>query len=1381
MDLLSSIVIGLFVNCLSEGIKGFSGWIKNKKEYERLNKIIETAISEIITKYEYTVLDSDKFGSYLHYYNLVENIFNYITSRSVSYRKDDFINKLFDNAYEYLKEGKKLVEDDKLAVREFIEKIYDIMWAYFTHDIPNDLIAVYFNTNQILATVNQIDDKQNKILNYLENQKSSSNELATSQELTPRQRTAPTYEPYMRIKKVYCSVPNYINRAVVHLKDISDCSWFPNKYSKKPLDVCLESKRVVLLGEAGSGKSVLLKQLAHEACDTEYYPLFCQLNQYDYSKSIEDLICDTYPSMVDYSKVFLILDGYDEIGSGKRDEFARRLLSFSSKNAKTIIIISTRSNFYIAGGDNGEESTFESFQPYEIVPLSKENIDTFLCNRGIDCEEFWSEVSNKKLESLVFNPFYLHAITTVFQEEHTLPDTGALKVFIETRLTESMRKYSRTQKIDIGSIYSALKDIAVSLQLAHLTDIDKSIAKTIIEDTNVFDMLLYSGIISESETGKLSFEHNNLREYLAAEYLSKLSIEELAPIICSEDYKVLPSYVNTLSYLIQMDSNGIYDYLFQHDPEILIRFEKNRLTAKQRSKIVKDYLDNLAEKRMWLSFGREHPNRLAVFGQSKDLCTYLLDQICKPVSIRSQHNAIYVLSHFTNLFGLEDDTRIVLFYAIKSDRTSNSVCDLMFETLAKLHLDNDEITDYAASIYRQTQSGSLCKGILNYLLISGRFRNHLNLFFYEAKKQRKDDDGYSFFYETLIRLCDSIDDIDSLCKVLRFLSSKHRSMRLYSSIYETIMKCALNLYPEHKTKIFNAVYKVMCNEWADTELIKQCVSFFDATKTRKRAFIKLYQSSGFIAHASYLLSIIGNEQCYTHLMNSVVKQPELIKANKEYIINVTMYLLRHNKPLGELYRTKLTTSGIKIPDVKVPIDYTQAQHKGKQLFLSWLFDYQLLIESLNDFASVFEKANITIKEASDRLCELLNDYNLDYDNYVKRQALLNLWWNVLQNISDNHTVFNCISKDAWMQHHFSLIRSFLSINDSLELTDKQACNLKHYCLSLLDSVDIKNGIKDTGKGFSYTNNLANFVFFSDLLDIEYDKRVYKDMMRVPCILFAHNDSNQFSIPAYIQKHLSDKEIREQIKSNFGKVCSITVDMYISYCKEKRNDAAIDYAKDYCLHANKTEAFFSNAVNYLYEIKGADYLYDILLDNAEGKLLQAIIDATVKEKSPRLRDRLEELSKSDDENCYLAALIELESEYGLNKYYEQIKRRNSSFQVDNGFYAGSPEQALETVCSIDLLSTIDSIKSVCFSPDFKDAPVFSLRSQLYKVYQNMASNNPEQVLCSLRSSAKCSDISDEERGFCNSLIETILPSYHYKKEKKWSLPDVRAFLANHQCF
>ena len=69
-------------------------------------------------------------------------------------------------------------------------------------------------------------------------------------------------------------------------------------------------------------------------------------------------------NLIDYEKVFLILDAFDEIGSEDKSQFAKKLNKFASQNPNTIILISSRNNFYSFAEEGESNGLFKGFAEY---------------------------------------------------------------------------------------------------------------------------------------------------------------------------------------------------------------------------------------------------------------------------------------------------------------------------------------------------------------------------------------------------------------------------------------------------------------------------------------------------------------------------------------------------------------------------------------------------------------------------------------------------------------------------------------------------------------------------------------------------------------------------------------------------------------------------------------------------------------------------------------------------------------------------------------------------------------------------------------------------------------------------------------------------------
>ena len=111
-------------------------------------------------------------------------------------------------------------------------------------------------------------------------------------------------------KKNYSDVTNYIPRKVALFSLIQERSiqlYFDNSLKKNLFELCTEEKHVVLLGEAGCGKSMELKRVAFQLSQSEYpyYPVYFKLNMYT-NEDICQLIPKQY-SVLDIHRLLMYM------------------------------------------------------------------------------------------------------------------------------------------------------------------------------------------------------------------------------------------------------------------------------------------------------------------------------------------------------------------------------------------------------------------------------------------------------------------------------------------------------------------------------------------------------------------------------------------------------------------------------------------------------------------------------------------------------------------------------------------------------------------------------------------------------------------------------------------------------------------------------------------------------------------------------------------------------------------------------------------------------------------------------------------------------------------------------------------------------------------
>lgn len=173
-----------------------------------------------------------------------------------------------------------------------------------------------------------------------------------------------------------------------------------------------KNRRNLVLGTAGSGKSVLLRKIAIDIInqDLGFIPTLIELRVListesttsisDYLHKIisthdEDFSTDQLHYALKLGKIALLLDGIDEIDHDRRELYEKEIAELSYKYPQTIIIASSR--------PDDTFSSWEEFHVYHAQPLDKEQAISLI--RKIDYDK---TVKDKFLEQLASGLYEKH-------------------------------------------------------------------------------------------------------------------------------------------------------------------------------------------------------------------------------------------------------------------------------------------------------------------------------------------------------------------------------------------------------------------------------------------------------------------------------------------------------------------------------------------------------------------------------------------------------------------------------------------------------------------------------------------------------------------------------------------------------------------------------------------------------------------------------------------------------------------------------------------------------------------------------------------------------------------------------------------------------------
>ena len=888
-------------------------------------------------------------------------------------------------------------------------------------------------------------------------------------------------------------------------------------------------------------------------------------------------------------------------------------------------------------------------------------------------------------------------------------------------------------------LFNCLEKLAFAIQCMHLIKISSRDFQHLIQDENHRDLIKYSGVFSKDTEGKWSFEHNNFREYLAAKYINRLDFTEITDLVCTSQNKVFDSWLNVLSFLVLIrEDNDLLNYLIENDPEMIVRFERSRVEGQIRDEIVMKTLDDFAQKNIWISNSINSTDLIARFGQSKKVCEYLLEQIKSPVNFRAQYNALSVLSEFTELYGMDEIIKNTLFDALKSDNVRYHEKQKVLDSLASLNLQTDEITEYIVKNYDNNKEPYYRLSILKYLHESNLYERHIDIFVeeYELVESRFNESS-RIRYE-ILDVFVKVREVTALGKVITSLG-KHRHNYSHDEEQQgVVMSNAVLVYNNGHKEIFDAVFNVLIDaELHNQSFFKQSVEFFEKTGTRLDAFMRLIHSDMDVNSYKIIQPILqlANDTCYMDLLDKYAENPSQYEA----IVKELASWLAEESLLQKRYKEVLLQNGILLPERRPPFDWKRAKQSGAQHYLNCLFEKEKYCELVRKMLQSMGKSNITFSELNAITYHPVNYH--DTGNIVEEYAMQQLYFRLIsyrdEDASDVYSTIESVSD--WKYFVITESYNILEKDGELQFSQLQKDFFEGYCREQLKDINFQNEIWEDAEGhINYTYRLLYFLFFSQYFDFQYEKDMYLNMLLVPSYFFKSKDGDHGKFSSYVVNKLSLSDIKERVRHNLLKetMCADAWDMHIQFCKDNNLDWGVSVAIQICQKALTKNWRKHKYIEYIEQVKGYQFVYEIFLETDDMDIIESIICITRKHKDAQLRKRLETLNQnSSQKHIYLNTLIALNSKYGLQKYAEIVIETMKATNMLNGSGLDSIIEAISTVQEITLLDEIDLLREILFLPDFQDKEEFGLQNSLYKAYENLARNDYELVKDHLETALK----------------------------------------------
>ncbi|MEE4889684.1 NACHT domain-containing protein [Pseudomonas alliivorans] len=347
------------------------------------------------------------------------------------------------------------------------------------------------------------------------------------------------------------------------------------------------SKRIIIAGSGGTGKSILMKHLFLDCINSgRYAPVMVELRDLNDSdlalddfieKTLADFSFNTTGNYIQKAKkaghFCFFLDGYDEVLHARRKKLIKEIKLMSDKYSACPIFLSSRPDEVFNG--------LESFSVFHILPLTIEAATALVEKLPFDLEtkqKFISALHEKLFhehQSFLSNPLLLSIMLLTYGENSEIP--SKLSIFYNQAFDALFRRHDaykggynrvRATSLDIqdfSRVFSLFSlqtydkrefKMSRTACLSYIDKSRKSLGKEFDPEDYLQDLLSAACLLTE-EGLDVAFAHRSFQEYFVA-----LHISSAAPEI---QEKLIQRYWRNLR------SDDVISLLMEINPELVER------------------------------------------------------------------------------------------------------------------------------------------------------------------------------------------------------------------------------------------------------------------------------------------------------------------------------------------------------------------------------------------------------------------------------------------------------------------------------------------------------------------------------------------------------------------------------------------------------------------------------------------------------------------------------------------------------------------------------------------------------------------------------------------------------------------------------------------
>lgn len=1122
----------------------------------------------------------------------------------------------------------------------------------------------------------------------------------TVEKLSPQFYPIPKPDPYL---------PRKVSQVAAQTKK-DDGSFFPQHETFDLLIVVRPGARIVLLGEAGMGKTTELDRICYELrVNHGYFPIRRNFKDYDHLTTTPFFEIPQELKVWE-NKVFIVLDGLDESDMVSAQNVIGKI---GTEHPKATILISCRKTAY-AGLPGFKAYQLERLSSWDIRNYLEENLGDFYGR----FTEYWAKRYRWEQDKLLENPFYLVRICDFFKENNwQLPNSLAdiFEYLIEKSLKKRLDDIGRVGKENRqnlrGNCRKSLERLAFVMEAMGENVISDSDFRRLIPDEEVQEVLCIQSSLLETTGGKWHFAHNNIQEYLAARAFSNANHFKVVKetIGAKPDYRRLKhSWSNTLSFFLAVTSENseirtdLENWLLENEPAMLIqigRNERERIGKQLRESAFQKEFKRCKKEDMFVGYRQYNYWEMAEFGESENNIRFLTKELGSEITPTVRNNALVLLKDMNPRLvpdDLKKDLRAQLLQIIYTSQENGAeVRHYAIEALTDLF---NDLTD--SEVERLIESHFDYKNA------------HVRTAVYALIEKRRLQTKYM---ARLIRRTEELDD-KTFREEARLLDESWRLERCFESLeseeelvgffenYPIVIehwhdrggKLPLNRLLEKSTtstltddgasRILDAM-KERFAEWLryhrDVEG-RMVIPFLEKYRLGFRLFQYCIEKEG-IPNAEAQLF---DDEC----LQFVVERFDGGNLKREYVQNLINWVAHQNKSMLKpllIRLNEVASVPFTLPEIAPPVDFKKKKIEDLQREKEMLFKKEKLLAAIEGIFSEFGVTQFEKGEIYDYNRKRRNGLPL-YENYPLR----------LSRIIDEDTpttkdeIVDKLTQN-WEWVFVREVRQFLinhksdiDENSELDLTPEEILNVEKWCKSHCPKMDLDNNV---------TWGDVTFVFFLLRCGFNgYPDKLYLDLVGHG---FQYHIGSELDIFDYIlsnKPHLkSQLETRVIENLKIGKAKGYEFTTHLQFVRSQKLVTALPVLRNYTEGKVELDSYDKRLVlEIAIELgESAAYLKNLLReieDHQEERRESVLLNHFLKNPDPEIEQiLLQKLAKaSENQLRYARYLVGLGNVKGLRFFSEYArKEKKSPFQYDDftnrNLVFENPDAIWEVIRLLDL--------------------------------------------------------------------------------------------------